>query len=172
MSIIGILRQNNPATTCVGIHLDDESSGADLAEALEQNPFVTSISLDLLLGDERWPDWSSLVRVIATRTILEKVRCRVPFVPTARRNERAALVRSILQAIQQNSSIQSVELEHLLLTPDLVTFVDTASSITTLSLLNIHYDMDMESAEREQGTRSLAVALQRNKNIQSLKMPC
>jgi len=113
-----------------------------------------------------------LVRVIATRTILEKVRCRVPFVPTARRNERAALVRSILQAIQQNSSIQSVELEHLLLTPDLVTFVDTASSITTLSLLNIHYDMDMESAEREQGTRSLAVALQRNKNIQSLKMPC
>jgi len=60
MSIIGILRQNNPATTCVGIHLDDESSGADLAEALEQNPFVTSISLDLLLGDEQWPDWSSL----------------------------------------------------------------------------------------------------------------
>ena len=47
MSVVEELRQNDPAKTCIRIRLHDETSDAALAQALEQNPFVTDIVLDV-----------------------------------------------------------------------------------------------------------------------------
>ena len=68
--------------------------------------------------------------------------------------------------MQQNTAIRNVELGWLRLPTDISTFVDNASSITSFSLCNC----DMEPAEREQGTRDLAAALQRNTNIETLEL--
>jgi len=43
MSVVEELRQNNPAMKSVRIRLSGEPSDAALAQALEQNPFVTEI---------------------------------------------------------------------------------------------------------------------------------
>jgi len=166
LGVVEPLRQNDPNKTRLYIFLCLERSDADLiAQALEQNPFVTSISINLdFEGRGQRVDWNSLLRVIATRAILEKVK-----VLASRwggpRNTPAALIHSILQAIQLNTAIRNVELEWLRLPIDISTTVDMPS-ITSLSICGC----DMEAAEREQGSRSLAVALQRNKYIQSLKI--
>jgi len=168
VSVIEKLRQNDPDKTAINIVLRDETSDADLAQALEQNPFVTTIRLDVE-GEQR-AEWNSLLHVIATRDNLEKVlvgdRDRVwadlsdaPAAP-------AALVPSILQAIQQNTAIQNVDLWSLRLPTNIALFVNTASSIKTFSLCYC----DMEPAEREQGASSLAAALQRNRTIESLHL--
>ena len=41
--VVEELRQNDPAETCIRILLEYETSDAALAQALEQNPFVTEI---------------------------------------------------------------------------------------------------------------------------------
>jgi len=121
--------------------------------------------LDLEGEQQQRDDWNSLLGVIATRANLEKVKLR-DAVSVDQRNAPTALVCSILLALQQNTAIQNVELRWLRLPTDISTFVDNMSSITSFSL----YDCDMAPAEREQGARNLAVALQRNTNIQSLKI--
>ena len=104
--VIEKLRENDPARTRIDIRLyDDESSDADLAQALEQNAFITEINLGLE-GEQR-VDWNHLLRVIATRANLETVKLWDSFV---RRNVSAALIRSILLAMQQNTAIQHVEM--------------------------------------------------------------
>ena len=117
------------------------------------------------LDDEQRSNWNSLLRVIATRANLEKVEVWDADDPEER-NAPAALVRSILQAMQQNTAIRSVELRWLLLPTDISTFVNTASSVTSFSLNSC----DMEPAEREQGTSDLVAALQRNTNIETLQL--
>ena len=72
MSVVERLLRNDPAITDISIHLRLEPSDADLAQALEQNPFVTEI--DLNLKGVRDTDWNSLLRVIATRANLETVK--------------------------------------------------------------------------------------------------
>ena len=73
MSVVHTLRQNDPEKTAIRIELrEEETSDENLAQALEQNPFVTEIELDLE-GEQR-ADWDSLLRMIATRANLEKVR--------------------------------------------------------------------------------------------------
>ena len=160
MSAVPLLRANDPATTRIHILLRRETSDA-LAGSLEQNTFVRELELNLE-GEQR-ADWNSLLRAIAMRANLEKVTLEDAYLDEER-NATAALVRAFMQAIQQNTSIQSVELRTIRLPTDISTFVDNASSITSFRL----YQCDGEPAEREQGARDLAAALQRNKNIQSL----
>ena len=74
MSIVEELRQNDPAETRIRILLHRETSDAALAQALEHNPFVTDIVLDL--EGVQQTDWDSLLRVIAARANLEKVELR------------------------------------------------------------------------------------------------
>ena len=163
VGVIDQLRQNDPARTRFYILLSLETSDADLAQALEQNPFVTDISLNL--AEEQRQDWNSLQHWIATRANLETVK-----VEDAHRDLRriapAALVRSILQAIQENTAIRSVDLQWIRLPTEITTFVNTASSITSFSINGCY----MDPAERQQGARSLAVALQRNTNVETLKL--
>ena len=108
MSVVQLLRQNNPARTRIRIILGDETSDADLAQALEQNPFVTEMELVLYCVHER-ADWDSLLRVIATRANLAKVSLQDAYFAD-QRNAPAMLVRLILRAIQQNTSVRSIEL--------------------------------------------------------------
>jgi len=164
MSIVEELRQNDPARKSIRIHLMLESSDAALAQALEQNPFVTDIVVGLQQGVQQ-TDWDSFLRVIATRAKLETVRL-LDAVDPEERTAPVGLVRSILQAIQQNTSIQSVELWWLRIPTEISTFVNTASSVTTFSLSHC----EMDPADREQGARDLAAALQRSTSIQSLKI--
>jgi len=161
MTAVHRLRQNDPAQKSISILLRDEPSDADLAQALEQNPFITDIGL-FLEGVQR-ADWNSLLQVIATRFNLETMKLR-DAIAAENRNAPATLVSAILRAIQQNNSVQSVGLVGLHLPTDVSTFVDTAASVTSFSLSNC----DMEPAERERGTRDLAAALQHNTNIEHL----
>ena len=159
MSVVEELRQNDPARTHIVIRLigTGETSDADLARALQENPFVTAITLNLE-GVQR-TDWNSLLQVIATRAKLEKVELVEGVRATA-------LVRSILRAMQQNTAIRNVYLGWLRLPTDISTFLDNASSITKFCL----YKCDMDPAERQQGTSDLVAALQRNANIETLRL--
>jgi len=161
MSVVQRLRQNDPARKFICIDLRLETSDADLAEALEQNPFVTEIILDLE-GLQR-TDWDSLLRVIAMRANLATLTLQDAGV-FERRNAPAALVRSILRAIQQNMAIESVELKWFRLPTDISSFLVNSPSITFFGIRCC----DMDPAERQQGARSLAAAIHRNTNIETL----
>jgi len=168
MSVIQRLRRNDPTRTEIIIELRHETSDADLARALEQNSFITEIFLEL--EEEEREEWNSLLRVIAARENLVGVTLSDDATFAAEeRNAPAALVSVILRAIQQNTAVQSVDLLRLRLPTDVSTFVDTASSITSFSLLNCKI-MAPSSVEREQGFRDLAAALQRNTNIERLEL--
>ena len=162
MSVIEELRQNDPDNTEINIDLHEEPSDADLAQALQQNPFVTEIDLSLE-GEQHRADWNSFLHVIATRANLETVRLWDARIIAWPRNTPAVLLqlRSILRAIQQNRTVRRVEMCELPLPTDISTFVDNASSITSFRLSN---------CDGEQGARSLAVALQRNTNIETLEL--
>jgi len=166
MSVVPSLRRNDPTVTHIDINLRNETSdtAGDLANALEENPFVTTISVNVE-GAAQTTAWGALLRVIATRTNLEHVVLRDAY-SVAERNAPPALVSAVLQAIQQNSAIRRVFLVYLRLFVGISTFVDTASSIEILNL----YGCDMDPSEREQGARHLAAALQRNTSIQTLSL--
>jgi len=163
MSVIDRLRQNDPATRKINISLQHETSDVDLAQSLEQNPFITAITVDL--EGVQTSNWSNLWRVIATRANLETVKLKDAVDPEER-NSPTILVSAILRAIQQNTAIQSLMLMHLSLPTDISTFVNAASSITFFSLWNC----DMEPVQRVQGARDLVAALLKNTNISTLKV--
>jgi len=168
VGVIEELRENDPARTHIDIRLDGtgEISDAALARALEQNPFVNDIMFNLQSSVQE-TDWDSLLRVIATRANLETVNLHGAAVSDWRIHATAvAFVRSILQALQQNSAIRTVRLFCLRLPTYVSTFVNTASSITKFELC----DCDMDPSERQQGVRSLAVALQHNTSIETLEL--
>jgi len=180
MSLVEELQRNDPETTEISIQLSEETSDADLAQALEQNSFVTKICI-FLAGNQQAAaaDWNSLLRVIATRANLEEVTVLDDFWAFRRNVPVSALVRPILRAIQQNPAIRSVYLKYLRPITDISAFVDTASSIskfrfsgyfTTVNTLVGNWMFALPAAEREQGARSLAVALQRNTNIETLDL--
>ena len=136
-----------------------EPSDADLGQALEQNPFVTDITLNL--AGVQQTDWNYLLHVIAGRANLERVEVQDTSW-TGGRKAPAALVSAILRAIQQNTAIRSVKFEFVRLSTDISTFVDNASSITSFRL---------HICVGEQGSsRDLAAALQRNRNIERLEL--
>ena len=162
--------------TFAGLHILNDSKGnkraeielyraisdADLAQNLERFPRITAISVDLE-GEQR-SDWNSLLRVIATKDNLEKVTL-MDAVNEEERIAPAALVQAVLQAIPRNTSIRCVDLIWLRLPTGVSSFVDTASSITTLRLRSCC----AEPAERELVATDFAAALQRNTNIKCLR---
>ena len=157
------VRINNPGGTSIFIRLRHETSDADLAQALEQNAFVTSINILVYFDPAvQLADWGSLLRVIATRENLVKVTLTA----AQGRNAPHTLVRAFLRSIQQNASIRCVLLQSLRLPPDVSSFVDTASAIASFSFWNC----DFAPTDREHGIRDLAAALQRNTNIERLQL--
>jgi len=173
MSAVEILRENDPTRTCIWIRLQGEPSDAALAQALDQNPFVTEIVIVLDVVGLQRADWDSLLRVIATRVNLGKVELHQGLDVLMDlqdgvdgRTATAGLVRAFLHAIQQNASIRSVQLYSIRLPTNVSTFVNTASSITLFTI----FDCDMEATERDSGARDLAAVLQCNTNIKTLTL--
>jgi len=170
MSVVEELRRNDPARDpWIRIALrDHEDSKADLAQALEQNLFVTEIRFDL--AGVRTTDWETLLRVIVMRENLGKVTLRGGllefYAEEERNNALPTLVWAFLRSIQQNNSIRAVDLEFLILPADVSTFLDSATSITMLVLKHWAF----APTQRDYATRDLAVALQRNTNIEHLKI--
>jgi len=163
MSAVEKLWQNDPERTKIWIHLHCEPSDADLAHALEQNPFVTDIILTLHTSQT---DWNSFLRVIAMRANLKKVTLQGAKFGWER-NAPAVVVRSLLRAIQQNNHVRSTKLIWLCLPNDISTFINNASSIASFSLFECYMD---DPAEQQQGASDLVAALQRNTNIETLNL--
>ena len=157
MSALRLLRENDPQRNEIDIDLDLEKDDAAVARALEQNQYVSRVRLH---HAERNADWDALCRVLATRGNLGYVALLGIF----SRNFPRVQVRRILQAIQQNSSVRAVLLGLNIPVEDLCSFLDGADHVADLSLDNL------ESTVGEQGSRNIAVALQRNTSIVTLKL--
>jgi len=159
---LGLLRQNDPLRKEIEIFLDShEHSDAAIAQALEQNQFISCLSLHTVGVDpaQRNMNWENLCCVLATRGNL--VRFILNEFPEAQVNN----LRRILQAIQQNSSVRVVELEYTALAPeDLCSFLATAVHVAELTLRGCGL------LDGEQSARDVAAALQRNTNIVTLTL--
>jgi hypothetical protein len=162
---IETLRWNNPDrksfTITVGRYFTDDY---ELSEALRANDHVNEIWLDLAgLPYSTCINWNSLLCVLSTRVNFEKVfvydhneRLSTKFTPE--------LVTPFLLAIQQNPNIQIVDLWFVRLSGDsMASFIDTATSVTDLQIKKC-------SMEPTGGALAVAAALQRNTNIQRLKL--
>jgi len=150
-----MLRRNDPQQTRVEIRLDEEDDAA-IAQALEQNQYVSHIRLNL---GQRNTDWNHLHQVLATRrNLVQFVLLCIPSIPGGR-------IRPILQAIQQNASVRVVEYFHNTWeAEDLCSFLDAAVHITDLALVRC----DLTGGE--QGARDVTAVLQRNINIKTLTL--
>ena len=95
--VLNRLRKNDPSETNVEISLR-EFDDAELSEAFRTNEHVDDIQLDLWSLEDA-ANWSSLLRVIATREILVKVTL------SGSREDRTDLVAEFLLAIQQNPNL-------------------------------------------------------------------
>jgi hypothetical protein len=152
------LRQNDPSKTDVEIfvrHFID----AELSAALRTNEHVNNIQLNFENLENNTTNWDSLLRVIATREILEKVTL---FADSG--EDDTEQVAPFLLAIQRNSSVQTMELYELRLSGGLMaSFIDCAKSLTTLSITRCHM-VDPG------GALAVSDALKRNTNIQRLEL--
>ena len=155
-----ILQRNDPQQTRIHIELDHENDDAAIAQALEQNEYVSRV---WLRPSRRNANWEGLCRVIATRgnlvhfTLFDNDN-HLPRVP----NERIQL---ILHAIQQNAAVQVVEFCNANLdAADLCSFLNIAVHVVDLTFKRCAL------TGGDQGARDLAAALQRNTNIATLKM--
>jgi len=155
------LRRNDPAIKRIRIVLQNETSDADLAQALEQNPFVTLIDTDMTNVPNANSDWGALLRVIAARETLESVTLRRVDIVAAHRDAPPTLVRAFLQSIQQNNSIRYVRLVSLRLPTEISSFVEDTTTVKTLALWNCSFS----PSQREHATRDLSSAMQRNTSI-------
>ena len=160
MSVVGELRQNDPANMCIRIRLQDESSDADLAQALEQNPFVTEI--DIELG----------ARGVARR--LEFIAACDCNACQSRKSGIAGFIRSRVENSTRVCSrvFASDSAEHFhtkcgdgicCVFPPIYLRLWTMRPQSHRSGLAV-------TCDGEQGARSLAVALQRNTNIETLEL--
>ena len=162
MSVVEELRQNDPENTFICLQLRYETSDAALARALEQNPFVTRIRLNMEDTEEQQqrPGWNSLVRVIATRANLEKVilaeRSGTPPAWFARSCKR--FNRTLPFEVWTCSGYDFPSIYLLLWTPHLQSHHLVFMAVT------------WKPPSRQQGARSLAAAIQRNTNIETLRL--
>ena len=159
--LLELLSNNDPDQTWTEIDLDstterDDDDDAAIAQALEQNPYISYVQL---CPAQRDANWDHLYRVLATRGSL------VHFCLTSYRSIPVVRMRPILQAIQQNASVRFVEFhDYLLSSEDLCSFLDAAVHVTDLTLNSC------ELTGGEHGARDVASALQRNTNIVTLKL--
>ena len=153
-----LLRENNPQRNEIYIQLDEEEDDAAIAQALEQNPYVSCVRLR---PARRNAPWDNLLRVLATRGNLEHIILSINGVP----NVSVEWIRRILGAIQQNASVRVVECQWIHVTAqDLCSFMDNTDHVTELTL------RFCTLSEGAQGARDIVAALQRNANIQTLKL--
>ena len=103
-----MLQRNDPQETEIHIYLDYENDDAAIAQALEQNQYVSRVWLHTT---DRNADWDHLCRVLATHGSLVHFVLVDDSLPLMNRAP-ADRIRPILQAIQQNASVRVVEFRH------------------------------------------------------------
>jgi hypothetical protein len=158
------LRRNDPDEMDASLYLRGHCFDVmSLSDALASNQHVEQISLFLdRLGDSQDTNWDSLLHVLSTRENLKEVDVYDKPEPTERNPPDGA--NPFLLALQQNPNIQTVWFFWLRLSGDsMAAFLDAATSVTTLT-------MERCIIEAPGGALGVAAALQRNTNIQQLKL--
>ena len=169
VTAVAELGRNNPRQTDVSIDLwDEEEDDAALAHALEGNDYVNEIQFAgrPRLQEDRPPRrWDNLLRVLTTREKLERVSFSAsgshrPRITPEITSEHAM----ILQAVQENPCVRSVGIKwfNLASGETISSFLDSAASLTKFEL----EDCIMTT----QGAGTVATALQRNTNLQTLNL--
>ena len=157
---IRTLRENQPGVTEVFIDLHHFAHSDELSEALQSNTFVNKIGLALAYAELESivSNWTPLLRIIATREILEEVSLR-----GTKGHYEFERVAPFFLAIQQNPRIHTVNFDRVQLPGDsTVSLLDTATSLRTLGIS----ECDIEAP----GSLAIGAALQRNSNIQGLSL--
>ena len=167
MSLVNDLLENDPDETSISINLSDYVANVtQLARALEQNRFITDITLVFRFATtptEVANLWDSFLRVIATREILTKVKVRGHLEPAGSA--------PFLQAIQQNPAVRSVALSFLCLSADsFATFLNTALSLTSLKIHRCSIVQRSDRGENGAWNRLVRDAFRRNTSIQTLEL--
>jgi hypothetical protein len=164
--VLETLRENSPTVRLICFSLDDESlSDHELAQALEANEHVRG----LIIIDNGMRDcsWDSLLRVIATREILEDIAIGDSVEDDEGSHFVTTRTNKFLQAIRVNPAIRSVHFNNIrVLGVSIASFLDAATFITRFHLL----DVRMEAHEQERGAEEIAAALQRNTHIRTLSL--
>lgn len=127
MSTVEEIRRNVPLQTSVVIDMDeDHSLDAPIIEALQQNPYITTINL--IIGFGGTPrNWPRLLRHLGPRNNLQQVRlyARITHIEHA----------MLLQAIQQNTNVRDFTISSIgISVATLVPFLNAATHITDLWL--------------------------------------
>jgi hypothetical protein len=129
-----------------------EISAATWSEGLSRNEHVRDITFSFGYYEESGRNLESLLRVIATRDILEEVTLNWS-------TNGPELVDRFLQSIQLNPMIHTVKLAHVQIAgTSLACFLNAATSDTTFEI----FVCTVEASERDQGLIDLAAAFQRN----------
>jgi len=157
-----LLRRNSPQQTEIRIHLDEEDVDSAIAQALEQNQYVSHV---WLRPSRRNANWGDLYRVIATRGNLVHFTLFDNYDLLPRSRSPAEKFLPILQATQQNTSIRVVAFRWCTLEAgDFCSFLDASVHVTDLMLDHCDFTGGTH------GERDIAAALQRNTNIVTLKL--
>jgi hypothetical protein len=163
--VLGLFRRDDPTgtATSVDIHLRDISDDA-LSNALRKNKHVKKIALHLDCLGNHDAGRDRLLCVIKSLVKLDEVQLIDEVCRTKRRTP-PDQVTPFLVAIQKTPRVQTVELSYLQLAGNsLASFVDTATSVTTLKINGCR----IKCSEGEE--RASADALRRNRNIQRLRL--
>jgi hypothetical protein len=141
--------------------LRNHLSAEEWADVLSPSEHVKTIEFYLCHAESaETRNVDSLLRIIATRDILEEVKL---FGPT----RRPELIDRFLLSIQLNPAIHTVRLFYVEVSGTaLAGFLDAATSVTTFEL----HDCSMDAAEREQGVIDLAASMQRNTRVRKLSL--
>jgi len=165
MSVVALLRQNDPTRSSILIRLRREVDDSTLAQALEQNEFVTHVELDLtdLINIPVTRQWPELLRVIATREQLETVRLECAGIwGDGDGDDSTRRARAFVLAIQQNSNVRSVAFASAMPRQVLTSFLDHVGvNLKALELTAV-------TGNSLEDSREVALALQRNTSIESL----
>jgi len=159
MSAVEALRGNDPETRPIYIWLRNESSDSDLAQALQQNPFVRCIAI-VFMGTNI-NDWPLLQQVIETKENLTSVLlvCS-PVIPSA-----DALVLPFLEAAHTNAAVEEIRLSVFRFVPGSEVFNFLCNTDFGEKMLAFYYCDMVDPSQREQVARALAAA-----NIKRLKI--
>jgi hypothetical protein len=159
---LAFLRRNDPRETMAVVRLNDLSDDILLSEAFNANEHVNKLVL-CVDGRLTAPNWNSLLHVIASRENLEQVCLDLLFLSRGT-NPPVISLTPFLLAIQQNPRVHDVQFYDLQLSGNaFASFLDTATSVRTLKLLNC-------GMEAPGGVHAIAAALQRNTNIERLQL--
>jgi len=157
MSVVNALLRNDPNVSSITIRLRSETSDADLARALEQNPFITEVYL-YLHGAERGNPRRLLQQVLPARANLTTLTLHNgppgPFPHTGE----AAAASAFLEAAHANAAVEEIRFYGFRFVPRSDFFNWLCSTEFGEKLLVIFRCDMVDPTQREHGARALAAS--------------